>query len=187
MSQKNESFDELLRRHRCARKQLSVRKLATLSGVEYSLISKLENGKKSAGPATVEKLANALRLVGAQRDEFVKAGCAQSKRSAQALGPTMANPFFRAVLGELLRTLGFTGEVMEFRAEPPSDHGVARYDFSVTLVDGKRLGIDFKNEKILVVVADSKNQKLPAPTEAAAVASGGVVATLTFNRGNGEK
>lgn len=177
MASKPRPFGRHLRELRLQR-EYSVRKLAAISGVEYSLISKIENGRKTAGPVTIEKLANTLELIGDARDAFVQAGSAQSKRSAQAFGPGIANPFFRSVLCDLLRTLGIRGEVREFAGDLGAS-GV-KWDLTAIMIDGRKFGIDFKPGRILVAIADSATGNLPAPTRAVALASGGFVANLTI-------
>ena len=177
MDSRQETLSAQLYRLRTARR-LSGRDLAILADVEASLISRVENGKKAAGPVTIEKLADGLKLVGDERNAFLEAGTRQSTRTAQAFGPSMANPFFRAVLCDMLRTLGIKGEVRGFSAETGSQH---RYDLVVTMMDGTRYGVEFKPGKMLVAVA-AANGKLPAATESAVLAAGGFVAELKISR-----
>lgn len=177
MDTNQETFGAQLYRLRTARR-LSGRDLAALAGVEPSLISRVENGKKAAGPVTIEKLANGLKVVGDERNTFIKAGSKQSTRTAQVFGPSMANPFFRSVFCDLLRTLGVRGEVLGFSSEAGEKH---RYDLVVTMTDGTILGVEFKPGKILVATADAKG-RLSLPTEAAVLATGGFVAELKINR-----
>ena len=44
------------------RKMLSLRELGERSGVAYDIINKLENGRRSAQPRTVRRLAEALAV-----------------------------------------------------------------------------------------------------------------------------
>ena len=177
MDLNQETFGAQLYQLRTARR-MSGRALAAVADVEPSLISRVENGKKAAGPVTIEKLADGLKLVGDERNRFLQAGSKQSTRTAQAFGPAMANPFFRSVLTDLLRTLGIEGEVRAFTAKSGAEH---RYDFVVRMMDDTILGIEFKPGKIIVATADAEGD-LPAPTETAVLKAGGFVAELRFNR-----
>ena len=67
------TFSDCLRAARAAR-GLSVRELEKASGVSFSLISALENGRRSAGPKTIRKLVRAFRLRGAERQRFLDLG-----------------------------------------------------------------------------------------------------------------
>jgi hypothetical protein len=147
--------------------------------VEYSLISKIENGQRSAGPVTVEKLANALKLAGDMRDVFIHAGCDQSSRMAQVFGPAMANPAFRSILRDLLKTLKIPGEMVTLEAG--DDAGTARYDAVITMKKGVKIGLEFKQGKVLVAMATDA-ESLPPPTEKSVIASGGFIADIIFRR-----
>lgn len=179
MEPQRELFGPKLHRLR-ASAGMSIRDLAAVSGVEPSLISRVENGRKAAGPVTIEKLAQGLELVGSERDRFIQAGTSQSKRTAQAFGPTMPNPFFRSVLCDLLRALEIGGEVREFQAEAVVSD--IRYDLIVQMMDGTKLGLEFKPGKILVATTDATSA-LPPPTEHAVLAHGGFVAEIKIRRG----
>ena len=159
---------------------MSVRDLAAIVEVSPSLISRFEHSKKAAGPVTLEKLADGLKLVGDERSDFVKSGTSQSVRTAQAFSPNMASPFFRSVLCDLLRTLDLKGEVRGFQAKIPTNNYV--YDLVVTMVDGTILGLEFKPGKIPVAFADPATGRLPSPTPAAVLAAGGFSAEITIRR-----
>ena len=179
MPSKPETFAQKLREHRKAN-GMSVRDLAAIVEVSPSLISRFEHGKKAAGPVTLEKLADGLKLVGNERSDFIESGTSQSVRTAQAFGPNMVSPFFRSVLCDLLRTLGLKGEVRGFQTETPTNNYV--YDLVVTMVDGTILGLEFKPGRILVAYADPMTGRLPSPTAAAVLAAGGFNAEITIRR-----
>ncbi len=172
------SFRLQLRRLRNAQ-GFSVRDLARNSGVEFSLISKIENGQRSAGPVTVEKLANALQLAGDVRDAFIHAGCDQSSRLAQVFGPRMASPTFRSIFSDLLKTLKIPGEMVALEAGDDAD--TVRYDAVITMKEGFKIGLEFKRGKVLVAMATDA-ESLPPPTEKSVIASGGFIADIIFRR-----
>ena len=159
-----DAFADHLRAARTAR-GLSVRALEKAAGVSFSLISALENRRRSAGPATVEKLADALHLRGAERKEFMALGGDTSARHRVQIGNKRKG---MQLLGKLVQVLaGVSADdiedvIVEYKIPGRS----MTYDFVIRLRDKRLLAGEVKQDAILIVASDPVTGLLPDPRQA---------------------
>jgi transcriptional regulator with XRE-family HTH domain len=148
-------FGNMLRELRADK---SVRQLAKDAHVPHSLIVALENGKRSAGAKTAEKLADGLHLRGNERDSFLTA--AQSTTLRNRFGPTETRKTHsERVILDLI--MAFTGlERAQIRESIFCEQD--NYDIIVLKTDGTVLGIEIKQRTVYVVEAAGV-ERLPSP------------------------
>jgi predicted ATPase/DNA-binding XRE family transcriptional regulator len=92
------AFGALLRRHRLAAR-LTQEALAERAGLSAKAVSALESGvRRSPYRATVDRLADALRLAPAQRAELAEAARRQPRTAAPAERPALGGPLRRLPL-----------------------------------------------------------------------------------------
>ena len=143
------AFADCLRAARAAR-GLSVRELEKESGISFSLISALENRRRSAGPDTLKKLAAALRLRGTERDLFLKLGGDTSCRHrVQVNEKRKGMQLLRDLVGVLAGVE--RDDIEDIIVEYHVPTGRAVYDFVVRLRDGKLLAGEIKHDEIWII------------------------------------
>jgi len=104
IAQSRTEFGGLLKRLRTQR-NLTLRALHALSGVVYSMISCIEAGDRAAGGDAARRMADALNLVGEERQQFLFAAAATRRKDrlveyARTLAPELVN-FVPSVLSRL--------------------------------------------------------------------------------------
>jgi transcriptional regulator with XRE-family HTH domain len=119
------SFGPTLKRLRNER-QLSVRALASLARVSVPWITLVENGHRSIGRNSLEKLGAALELSRAAMDEFILLGVTAGRVEPGRRSPIRHHPRLHAALGLFLREAGIqpcdireVEVVSEFQANEP--------------------------------------------------------------------
>ncbi len=105
-------FGKLLKTARNAR-GFTLRQLAESAGMRHPNISALEAGRLSAGPEVVERLANALDLKNAQRQEFCLWAATTRKnpmlRELASCPPVIANLLAAYLQGKMINPNRITG------------------------------------------------------------------------------
>lgn len=142
------TFAKLLRHHRGT---IPVRALGEQAQVPHSLIVALENQKRSAGPKTAKKLADALKLEGQQRDEFLEAAKHTSQRNRLSNERRLKSNFEQVVFSFLSSLQGLTrSEIREVIACKNS-----LFDLIAIRKDDSAVGFILKHQDIKMVSAPS--------------------------------
>jgi predicted transcriptional regulator len=124
-----DSFGTAMRheRQRLGLKQVA---LAKLVGLSQPKIADLEANRRTCGRDVAERIANALRITGGNREQFI----------ASAIGTTTVGKV-SAIQTALERCL--RGEIFSIEHEVPIG-GKTRADMVVTMKDGRRCAVDLK-------------------------------------------
>jgi transcriptional regulator with XRE-family HTH domain len=89
------NFGRILKTYR-SRRNLTLRQLQELSGVNYTLVSAFEHGERAVGADTAARLAGGLGLAGDERQRFLFAAAATRRKDrlvgyARLLAPELLN------------------------------------------------------------------------------------------------
>ncbi|MEI6073309.1 MAG: helix-turn-helix transcriptional regulator [Verrucomicrobiae bacterium] len=128
-----------------AQAKFSQRQLADKSGVPYSLISALENGRRTAGNRIAGKLVDALHLVGKDRAQFLTLAKLTSKR----IRLSVAEESEKEVPSAWLKFLKFLVPEWEIAEISFPKSGI--YDLLLTKSDRWICGVIFRSGLTLLV------------------------------------
>jgi len=144
MTRSPQHFGRMLKKFRL-KIGFSQRQLADKTTVPYSLISALENGKRTAGEKIAFKLVSALGLQGTLKEDFLESAKLTSKRIRLSI-PDETEKQDPSLWLKFLKFLVPSWEIKEICFSPT---GV--YDMRITRTDLSICGVAFVTGKILLV------------------------------------